>query len=564
MKDEEKPKAQLIREMVELRQWVAELEERSIDRKRVNEALRESELRFRELAELLPQPVFEMDVDGNLTYSNRSGFETFGYAQEDLEQGVNALELYMPEERERVKDNLRKRLAGEEFEDHEYSALRKDGSTFPILVYSASIIRDNKPVGVRGIALDITKRKRTEEALRKQAHDLGERIKELNCLFGISKFIERQDISWGELFQGIVDLIPPAWQYPESTCARAILAGEEYKTENFRETIWRQTRFITIHGKSIGTIEVFHLEEKPVADEGPFLEEERSLLNAISERLGRVLERKRTEEDLQEAYENLEIQVKLRTAELAKTNEELRYEIAERKRMEEALRNSSEKLKSFAYSVIHDLKSPTNGIYGLTERLYRLYRDILDERGRNYCDQILKASVHIAALVEKINDYIETKESPLKIENITVEEIFSIIRDEFSPRLTIRQIEWMEPETVAKIKADRLSMIRTFRNFVDNAFKYGGDTLNEIRIGYEESDEFHTFSVSDDGAGMSGRDYEGIFGLFRRDETSKTIEGAGLGLAIVREIAERHGGKVWAEPGEQKGITFYISISKNL
>ena len=117
---------------------------------------------------------------------------------------------------------------------------------------------------------------------------------------------------------------------------------------------------------------------------------------------------------------------------------------------------------------------------------------------------------------------------------------------------------------MAKIKADRLSMIRTFRNFVDNAFKYGGDTLNEIRIGYEESDEFHTFSVSDDGAGMSGRDYEGIFGLFRRDETSKTIEGAGLGLAIVREIAERHGGKVWAEPGEQKGITFYISISKNL
>ena len=156
MKDEEKPKAQLIREMVELRQWVAELEERSIDRKRVNEALRESELRFRELAELLPQPVFEMDVDGNLTYSNRSGFETFGYAQKDLEKGVNALELYMPEERERVKDNLRKRLAGEEFEDHEYSALRKDGSTFPILVYSASIIRDNKPVGVRGIALDIT------------------------------------------------------------------------------------------------------------------------------------------------------------------------------------------------------------------------------------------------------------------------------------------------------------------------------------------------------------------------------------------------------------------------
>ena len=70
---------------------------------------------------------------------------------------------------------------------------------------------------------------------------------------------------------------------------------------------------------------------------------------------------------------------------------------------------------------------------------------------------------------------------------------------------------------MAKIKADRLSMLRVFRNFVDNALKYGGDNLSEIRVGYDDSDEFHTFSVSDDGAGMSGGDYERIFALFRRD-----------------------------------------------
>jgi light-regulated signal transduction histidine kinase (bacteriophytochrome) len=117
---------------------------------------------------------------------------------------------------------------------------------------------------------------------------------------------------------------------------------------------------------------------------------------------------------------------------------------------------------------------------------------------------------------------------------------------------------------MVNIKADRLSMLRVFRNFVDNSLKYGGDALSEIRIGYEESDEFHTFSVRDDGAGISGGDYEKIFGLFRREETSKTIEGAGLGLAIVRELAERHRGRVWAEPGRQKGTTFYMSVSKNL
>jgi PAS domain S-box-containing protein len=104
-------------------------------------ALRESEERFRELAELLPQPVFELDREGSFTYSNRCGLQTFGYTQDDLDKGVNAVQLYIPEERERVKQNIRKRLAGEEFKDHEYTGLKKDGSTFPMLVYSIPIIQ---------------------------------------------------------------------------------------------------------------------------------------------------------------------------------------------------------------------------------------------------------------------------------------------------------------------------------------------------------------------------------------------------------------------------------------
>ncbi len=145
------------------------------ERKQTEEELRESEERFRELAELLPQPVFEIDLEGNFTYSNRCGFEVFGYNQNDLEKGVNALELFIPEERERVKQNIRKRLTGEEFEDHEYIGLTKDGSTFPVLVYSAPIIRKNKPVGVRGIVLDITERKRAEQDLRK-SKELFEKV----------------------------------------------------------------------------------------------------------------------------------------------------------------------------------------------------------------------------------------------------------------------------------------------------------------------------------------------------------------------------------------------------
>jgi light-regulated signal transduction histidine kinase (bacteriophytochrome) len=104
---------------------------------------------------------------------------------------------------------------------------------------------------------------------------------------------------------------------------------------------------------------------------------------------------------------------------------------------EEAIKKSTEKIKLFAYSVSHDLKSPAIGIYGLTKILHEHYRDVLDERGKNYCDQILKGSEHIAALVEKINVYISTKEAPLNIESVNLKEIFQMVKEEYATHLEI-------------------------------------------------------------------------------------------------------------------------------
>jgi len=146
-----------------------------------------------------------------------------------------------------------------------------------------------------------TQRKRAEEALRERTHSLSERVKELNCLCGIATLAEKHDISLEEIFQGIVDLIPPAWQYPEVTCARIILEEQEFRTNNFKETIWKQASDIVVHGDRIGTLEVCYLEQKPGMDEGPFLKEERNLIKAIAEQLANTIERKRAEEALRES-----------------------------------------------------------------------------------------------------------------------------------------------------------------------------------------------------------------------------------------------------------------------
>jgi PAS domain S-box-containing protein len=236
----------------------------------------------------------------------------------------------------------------------------------------------------------------------------------------------------------------------------------------------------------------------------------------------------------------------------------------ERERAEEALVKSSNKIKMFAYSVSHDLKNPAVAVFGLAKRLSRYSRDRLDERGRTYCDQIMKASEHIASLVDKINLYIKTKEVPLSIEKVKLKDIVDSVKEEFAPQLTGRQIRWLEPERIPEVNADRTSMVRVLRNLVDNALKYGGHDLSEIRIRYQESEDCHILSVEDDGIGLKDEDAKILFGPFKRKRMAGQVEGAGLGLAIVKEIAEQHKGRVWVDPAIKKGAAFHVSISKNL
>jgi light-regulated signal transduction histidine kinase (bacteriophytochrome) len=277
-----------------------------------------------------------------------------------------------------------------------------------------------------------------------------------------------------------------------------------------------------------------------------------------------ITARKQTEKELQQYRQHLEEMVEARTSELAKVNQQLIVEIEERKKMEQYLQKSTQKLKLFAYSVAHDLKSPAIGLCGLTKRLHKRYQMITEDQGRSYCQQIQKTAEHIGSLVEQINVYISAKETPLAIEEIYFSEILQILKDEFSAELSVRQISWVEPRKKAVFRADRLSLLRIFRNLIDNALKYGGESLSRIRLGYEEKEKEYLFSVNDNGKGVTKKDSEDIFKMFTRPKSSNGVEGTGLGLTIVKEMAERHGGKVWTESKPAKGITFYFSIAKGL
>jgi PAS domain S-box-containing protein len=151
----------------QLKQYSANLEELVEER---SGKLAESERRFRELANLLPQIVFETDARGNYTFVNRSGMAAAGYTEEEVYSGLNAVQTFIEGDREKIKKSIENILTGKNTRPHEFTALRRDGTTFPVMIHSTAIVHEGKAVGVRGVAMDMTERKRLEERLVRAEH----------------------------------------------------------------------------------------------------------------------------------------------------------------------------------------------------------------------------------------------------------------------------------------------------------------------------------------------------------------------------------------------------------
>jgi len=124
---------------------------------------------------------------------------------------------------------------------------------------------------------------------------LTERVKELNCLYGISHLAQNRELHLGELIRQVGELVCASWQYPEITCARIRIEALDSTTRNYRRSPWSQSSPISIQEECLGEIEVLYLEERPESDEGPFLREERNLIDAVALKLGRLVQASRTE-----------------------------------------------------------------------------------------------------------------------------------------------------------------------------------------------------------------------------------------------------------------------------
>lgn len=255
------------------------------ERKRMEDELQKSERRYRSIAEDMPVMVCRFKPDGTLTFINSFYCEYFGKSREEL-LGSNLFSLIPEPEAALVREKYLSLSREKPLITYEYKTTRPGGGECWQRWSDRALFNERgEIVEYQSIGEDVTERKQAEEDRRVLIGELSERIKELTFLHNISRIFMDSTQSEEVVLQEVADLMPHAWQYPEVAAARIGYNGKQFTSPNYRETDWMQSHFFDLPNGDLGFVQVAYLEERPPADEGPFLKEERRLVEMTAEKL---------------------------------------------------------------------------------------------------------------------------------------------------------------------------------------------------------------------------------------------------------------------------------------
>jgi signal transduction histidine kinase len=357
---------------------------------------------------------------------------------------------------------------------------------------------------------------------------LRERVKELTCLYGIARLVDDPHLSISGVLRSAVELLPPAWLYPEITSARIVMDGESFQSANFSRGCSQLRSDIVTDGRERGFVEVTYNEERPELDEGPFLQEERHLLDAVAKELLLIAEKYRA------AREREQLQEQLRHADRLAT------------------------IGQLSAGVAHELNEPLGGILGFAQ-LCEKNPDLPEQVGRDL-EKIISASLHAREIVKKLMLFArQTPPEKTWVQlNMLIEDGLYFIesRCQKSGIELVRELE----ENLSEITADPGQVYQVLINLAVNsiqAMPQGG----RLTIRTACSGRGNLLVVADSGSGMSEEVREKIFTPFF---TTKDVgEGTGLGLSVVEGIVNSHGGTIKVESALGKGTNFTVYWPSN-
>jgi len=275
-----------------------------------------------------------------------------------------------------------------------------------------------------------------------------------------------------------------------------------------------------------------------------------TLTDAFNQMLGRIAEQKG---ELQRYAADLERRVEERTHELQERNESLRRNAAE-------LLAANTELDAFAYSVSHDLRAPLRSIDGFSQILLEDYMEKLDEAGRESLQRVRAASQRMGTLIDDLLKLARVTRAEIRTEDVDLSGMAREIVADLQRTTPERQVD-CEIAPGLKARGDTRLLRVALDNLLRNSWKY---TLKQPapRVEFRSTDANggRTFMVRDNGAGFDMKYADKLFGVFQRLHSAADFEGTGIGLATVRRIINRHGGRIWAEGAVDQGATFYFTL----
>ena len=416
---------------------------------------------------------------------------------------------------------------------------------------------------------DITERKRAEETLRvsaRQWQTTFDAISDSVCLIDLEGTILRSNEGTAKLLGKPLDEIIGAtcWELVHGT-SEPIAGCPIVRMQSSRR---RETLALPVGDRWLNvTVD-------------PLLDEEGSLIGGVHV-IADITERVRAEEALREHREHLEKLVTERTVELDQRVAEVEHlnqgmfnlledlQAANERTSKTArqLEATNKDLEAFAYSVSHDLRAPLRHIDGFVQLLLKREQERLDPASSRYLNVIAQSSARMDQLIDDLLTFSRTGRAEMQIWRVELNELVREAQQELSPMLERRQITW-EIGSLPAVQADPALLRQAWVNLLSNAIKFTGPRSEprvEIGVkkpGFSEKSGFSevTIFIRDNGVGFDPQYRHKLFGVFQRLHREDEFEGTGIGLATVRRIIHRHGGRVWAEGESDRGATFYFTL----
>ncbi len=519
---------------------------------------------------------WDWDISSGNEIYNEILPELLGYKLGEIEPNIKWWEDKIhPDDLKQVNIDLQKHFDGEtEFYINKHRLKTGTGKWKWFFDHGKVVSRDKtgKPVRMIGSLRDIDEQQRAEEALReseKQMHTLINTMPDFVCLkdgdgcwlktndAGISIFqlegIDYQGKNDSELAE-LNSKLRGAFLTCKESDARVRKEGGLIHGE---ETITDPT----------GKVRIFDVTKVSVSQTD---DKQKGLVVLGHD----ITERKLAEEELKKYREHLEELVKERTLEVeekAKKIEDsqkaMRFLLEDVNEAREELVKSNKKIKetnkdleSFAYSVSHDLKSPLRAINGYTKVLLEDYPDLFTDEKKEFMDLIVKNSVKMNTLIDDLLRFSRAGRNKLDISefnmSVMVKDVINAVKENYKSK----KIESKIQEDVI-INADISAIKHVLLNLIGNAVKFSeNETISKIEFGIKNISGINVYYIKDNGIGFNIKYTNKVFDVFQRLHGSEKYEGTGVGLALVKRIINKHGGKIWAESEIGKGSIFYFTI----